>query len=166
MWLWLYINVSFVYMYKIVHLSTIHKTAIHRCLHQRCTYCSFIFFAFLLIIIIYLVKLFCSATVPLSDTLGLSWARHVRLTFIDVSKWYWDVNSLYQKMTFPKSSAPVCSGIKNSASALVYIPYLCVLKAAFIVRLLFSQSIIVYRHQSNVENAMRCNDSQGGIICR
>ena len=41
---------------------------------------------FIWIITDYFLKLFCSATVPLSDTIVLSWACHVRLTFIDVSK--------------------------------------------------------------------------------
>ncbi len=65
---------------------------------------------------VYLLKLFCLATVPLSDTIVLSRACHVRLTSIDVSKWYWDVNSLYRKMTFPKSSSPVCSCIVSAGS--------------------------------------------------
>ncbi len=97
-----------------VHLSTIHKTAMHNCLHQSCTYWSFICFAFLWIFTVYHLKLFWSVTVPLSDTVILSLARHIRLTSIDVSKWYWDVNSLYRKNTFPKSSAPVCSCIANT----------------------------------------------------
>ncbi len=63
------------------------------------------------IITVYLLKLFCSATVPLCYTIVLSWARHIRLTSIDASKWYWDVNSQYRIMTFPKCSAPVCSCI-------------------------------------------------------
>jgi hypothetical protein len=63
---------------------------------------------------VYLLKLFCSATVPLCDTIVLSRARHIRLTSIDTSKWYWDGNSLYRKMTFPKFSAPVCSCIHQT----------------------------------------------------
>jgi hypothetical protein len=74
-------------------------------------------FLFIWIITDYFLKLFCSATVPLSDTIVLSWARQVRLMSIDASKWYWDVNSLYRKMTFPKCSAPVCSCIKFSPKA-------------------------------------------------
>ncbi len=65
-----------------------------------------------LLIIVYLLKLFCSATVPICDIIFLSRARHIRLTSIDAAKSYWDVNSLYRKMTFPKCSAPVCSCIQ------------------------------------------------------
>jgi hypothetical protein len=67
---------------------------------------------FVWIITVYLLKLFCSATVPLCDTIVLSRARHIRLTSIDASKWYWDDNSQYRIMTFPKCSSPVCSCIK------------------------------------------------------
>ncbi len=73
---------------------------------------------FVCIITVYLLKLVCSATVPLWDTIVLSWSRHIRLTSIDASKWYWDVNSLYRKMTFPKCSAPVCSCIVLSIDIL------------------------------------------------
>ncbi len=41
---------------------------------------------FIWISTVYLSKLFHSATVPLCDTIVLSRARHIRLTFIDVSK--------------------------------------------------------------------------------
>ncbi len=66
---------------------------------------------FVWIINVYLLKLFCTATFPLCDTIVLSRSCHIRLTSIDASKWYWDGNSLYRKMTFPKCSAPVCSCI-------------------------------------------------------
>ncbi len=66
---------------------------------------------FVCIFTVYLLKLFCSATVPLCDTIVLSRARHIWLTSFDASKWYWDGYSLYRKMTFPKCSAPVCSCI-------------------------------------------------------
>ncbi len=66
---------------------------------------------FVWIVTVYLLNLFCSATVPLCFTAVLWRARHIRLTSIDASKWYWDGNSLYRKMTFPKCSAPVCSCI-------------------------------------------------------
>jgi hypothetical protein len=48
------------------------------------------FFVLVLIWIItaYLLKLYHSATVPLCDTIVLSWACHVLLTSIDVSKGY------------------------------------------------------------------------------
>jgi hypothetical protein len=38
------------------------------------------------IITVFLLKLYISATVPLCDTVVLSWARHIRLTSIDASK--------------------------------------------------------------------------------
>jgi hypothetical protein len=41
---------------------------------------------FVWIVTVYLLKLFCSATVPLCDTIDLSRARHIRLTSIDASK--------------------------------------------------------------------------------
>jgi hypothetical protein len=50
----------------------------------------------------------------LCDNIVLSWLRLVRLTCIDASMWYWDVNSLYWKITFLKCSAPVCSCIKQT----------------------------------------------------
>ncbi len=74
---------------------------------------------FVWIITVYPLKLFCSATVLLCDTIVLSRARHIRLTSIDTSKWYWDGNSLYRKMTFPKCSAPVCSCIPHTYISLV-----------------------------------------------
>ncbi len=76
---------------------------------------------FVWIFTVYLLKLFCSATVPLCDTIALSRPRHIRLTSIDTSKWYWDVNSLYRKMTFPKFSAPVCSCIVSTRMFLIKI---------------------------------------------
>ncbi len=72
---------------------------------------------FVRIITVYLLKLFCTATFPLCDTIVLSRARHIWLTSIDASKWYWDGNSLYRKMMFPKCSAPVCSCIGQCSRA-------------------------------------------------
>jgi hypothetical protein len=73
------------------------------------------------IITVFLLKLYISATVPLGDTVVLSWTRHIRLTSIDASKWYWDVNSLYRNMMFPKCSAPVCSCIVQAYSVPIII---------------------------------------------
>ncbi len=101
------------------------------CVEVHARFVNLFVMIFVWIVTVYLLKLFCSATVPLCDTIVLSRARHIRLTSIDASKWYWDDNSLYRKMTFPKSSAPVCSCIEKSTLMLFLSSFVCTINSGF-----------------------------------
>jgi hypothetical protein len=78
---------------------------------RTCTFSLFICFAIYMDYYCLPFEIVPLGDVPLCDNIDLSWLRLVRLTSIDASMWYWDGNSQYRKITFPKCSAPVCSCI-------------------------------------------------------